>query len=342
MGVAITDLLKKEVLSFEELGGKKVAIDSSNVIYQFLSSIRQRDGTLLQDSQGRVTSHLQGLLTRTTNLMKKNVKLVFVFDGKSPELKKSERKYRDDKKKEAEKMFELAKEEGNEELMYKYSRQSIRMSQEIIDESKEFIKALGIPIVQALYEAEAQAAALCKEGMVDYVGSQDADALVFGSPNLLRNLTLAQKRKTSSGAYISINPELIKLEDTLESLGIDYSQFISLAILVGTDFNQGGVKGVGPKNALKIVKEYKKPEKIFEAVKVDFDWKEVYELFEKMKVEKNVKLDWKEIDRDRIIKLLVDEHEFSLERVESGLNFDDVKKSKIKIDNKNQSLGKWF
>lgn len=330
MGVNIAALLPKEEIKIEDLKGKKIAIDAYNALYQFISSIRQPDGTLLMDSQGRVTSHLQGLLTRTVNLMGQGLKICYVFDGTPPALKLKEQQKRSNRKIEAELKYEAAMEEENLEDMYKFSKQFSRLNTEMVRESKELIKALGLPVIEAPSEAEAQAAFMCRKGDVWAVASQDADGLMFGSPRLIRNLTLSQKRRLPSGKHVITFLELIDLQKTLKELELDHDQFIVMGILVGTDFNNKGIKGVGPKKALKLVKQEKDFDNIFTDLKADFDWKEIYHLFKNIDVTETYKLEWKKVDEKKVKDLLVGEHNFNEERVQNILN-------KLKEETKEQA-----
>lgn len=332
MGVQISELVTKKDIEIEYLKNKIVAIDFSNVCYQFLSSIRQPDGTLLMDNKGRVTSHLVGIFTRSSNLMEKGVKLCYVFDGKSPLLKVKEQEEREYRKQIAEEKLREAKEKEDIEKMYKYSKQTIRLSKEIIEESKELLTAMGIPVIQAPSEAEAQAAFMCERKDVDFVGSQDYDTLLFGAPRLVRNLTISQRKKLPSGGYTIVRPQLIELKDTLKHLGIKQDQLIVLAILIGTDFNIGGVRGIGPKTALNLVKQHKNFDKLFKEVKAEFNWKEIFAVFKSMPLMKNYQLKFKNVDERKIKKLLIDEHDFSEERVEKTLE---------RIKGKDAGLGKW-
>ena len=270
MGVNIAELLPKKEIELEDLKNKKIAIDASQMLYQFLSSIRQPDGTLLMDSKGNVTSHLMGLSTRITNLMAKNINLVFIFDGKPPKLKFKEQEGRALRKIKAKEKLEKATREKNIQEMYKYSQQTSRLNEQMIKESKEFIKALGLPVIQSPSEADAQAAFMCERKDVYAVASSDSDALIHGSPRLIRSLTLSTKRKLSSGIYVPVKPELIELKEVLQELNLKQDQLIALAILVGTDYNPGGVKGIGPKTALKLIHEYKDFDTLFKELKVDF------------------------------------------------------------------------
>jgi flap endonuclease-1 len=332
MGVAITELLPKKEIEISSLAGKKLAVDTSNVLYQLLSSIRQADGTPLMDSKGRVTSHLMGLSTRIPNLMEQNLKLCFVFDGKAPRMKLTEQQNREKRKVKAEAKYAKASEEKDTGAMLKYSKQFTRMDRKIIEESKEFIQALGLPIIQAPSEAEAQASFMAEKKDVYAVVSQDTDSLLYSAPRTIRNITSSNKRRVN-GLYITIKPEMIELKETLKSLKINQEQLIALSILVGTDYNPKGVKGIGPKTALKLVREHKKFDKIFSNVETEFNWKEVYATFKNMPIIKNYKLRWKEPDLPKVEKILAS-HDFSEDRINRLLE-------KLK-GKKQKSLDKWF
>ncbi len=333
MGVKLTEIVPIKEVTFEELSNKILTVDSSNIIYQFLSSIRQRDGTPLKDSSGDVTSHLVGLFSRVPNLMEKGLKLSFVFDGKPPELKSKEQERRHTLKIKAEAKFEKAE---SEEEMLKYSKQATRLTPNMIKEAKILIEAMGLPVIQAPSEAEAQCAYMAKQKEVWAAVSQDFDTLLYGAPRLVRSLTLAQKRRLPSGVYVTNKPQLIELKEVLETLQLDKKQLIVLAILVGTDYNIGGVKGIGPKKALKLVQSGKKFEKIFDSLDSNFDWKKIYDVFDKMPIKKDYELKFNEPDEEKIKKILIDRHEFSEERVNLTLK-------KLQPRPKNQQdLKKWF
>jgi flap endonuclease-1 len=210
--------------------------------------------------------------------------------------------------------------------MKRYSSQILRLDDKMIEESKELLKAMGIAVVQAPSEGEAEAAHLCKKEGIYAAASQDYDSLLFGAPKLIRNLTLARKRKTFTG-YVEVKPELIELSKVLNSLEINLDQLICLGILVGTDYNPKGVPGIGQKKALEIVKKFKQPVLIFKGVEQrihslpeedQFDWKEIFELFHKHDV-KDADIKFPKVNEEKIKKLLIDEHEFSEKRVEKQL-----------------------
>ncbi len=322
MGLQIGDILPRKEIEFSELDGKVIAVDALNAIYQFLSSIRQPDGTPLMDSKGKVTSHLSGLFYRNIALLAEGLKLIYVFDGEYHILKEKTHEIRQGAKDLAKEKYEKAKEEEDVELMGKYARGFAKVDSEMIAEAKELLEAMGIAVVQAPGEGEMQCAELVKNGQAYAVGSQDYDALAVGGKRLIQNLTLSRKRKTRTG-YVYIAPEMIEYEKTLNNLGIDGDQLICLAILVGTDFNPGGVKGIGPKKALALVKEKRYPVKIFgeleEQGRLDFNWKEVFEIFKKPNVSKE-KVEFPKLDEKKLKEILVKRHDFSEERVNNQLD----------------------
>lgn len=332
MGLQIGNIVPRRAIDFSELKGKKIAVDAFNTIFQFLSTIRQPDGTPLMDKQRRVTSHLSGLFYRNINLMNQGLKLIYVFDGKTPRLKGGTHEKRQEVKEKAFENYEKAVQEQDVESMGKYSRQLSALTPEMLAESKELLIAMGIPVVQAPGEGEAEASYLAALKKVHAVGSQDYDSLVFGAPVLIQNLTLAQKRKTPTG-YVSIGPEMIELEKVLNSLQIDLDQLICLGILCGTDYNPGGIKGIGPKKALDIVKRWKAPALIFkEFTDMPFDWQEVFELFKKPDV-RDEEIIFPKMEPDKIRKILLD-HDFSLDRINSALE----RLEKAKEEAKQQTL----
>jgi flap endonuclease-1 len=345
MGLNIKDIIPKKEISVEELKGKVVCVDAFNTLYQFLTTIRQYDGTPLMDSQDRVTSHLSGIFYRNASLISSGLQLVYVFDGKAPELKAKVHRQRKSVRDLAEKKYEDAKEKGQEDLMKRYSSQLLRLDNEMISESKELLEAMGICVLQAPSEGEAEASYLSNKGKSFGVVSQDYDSLIFEAPILIRNLTVS-KRKKSGVNYVEVLPEKIVLKDVLSGLGINQDQFICLAILVGTDYNPKGVPGLGQKKALAVVKEFKTLEKIFESVEEKisnldeegyFDWKEIFELLKHPKVE-NFEIKFPGFNENKIKEILVERHGFSLERVEKQID-----KIKNSLKEKSQkSLGKWF
>lgn len=323
MGIKIKEIIEPKKIDISDLADKVLAVDSFNLLYQFLTTIRQPDGTPLQDRKGNVTSHLVGLFSRITKLMMSKLKFVFVFDGKVPELKSKERERRASIKKEAEKKYKIAMDKEDIEEMRKYASRTSVLTKDMVDEAKELISALGMPIVQAPSEGEAQAAFMAKKGDVYAIVSQDGDSLIFGAPRLVRNLSLTQRRKSPSKlAYEKISSEIISLKDTLGKLEINQEQLIVYAILVGTDYNIGGIKGIGPKNALKLVKQYREDyDRLFKELEwnFDFSWRDVFNVITKMKSTSDYHLKWSHPDEEKVRELLIGKHSFSEDRVNSVL-----------------------
>ena len=325
MGVAFKDIITSKEIELNFLKNKITVIDSYNILYQFLTTIRSLDGTPLMDSKGNVTSHLVGLFTRTSSLMQHGLKPVFVFDGKPPELKQKTHEQRNNLKLEAEKKYLEAKKRADLEEMKKYASRTSRLTKEIVEESKKLVSLLGLPIVQAPSEGEAQAAYIVKENKGFVASSQDFDSLLYGATKLVRNLSISGRRKKGKTiSYETIKPEIIDLAENLNYLGIDQNQLIALAMIIGTDYNPGGIKGIGPKNALKLVKQCKSDfDSLFKEIKwdnyFDFSWEEVYYLIKKIPTTDNYKLDFGNVNYKKLHELLVNQHDFSEQRVKSTL-----------------------
>ncbi|MFT4343440.1 MAG: flap endonuclease-1 [Candidatus Woesearchaeota archaeon] len=318
MGIAIKELVAGKEIPLKSLSQKVICMDMSLLLYQFLTTIRQSDGSYFTDSKGNVTSHLIGLSSRLPRLIQQGIQLVCIFDGKSPELKRKEQEKRHKVKEEAQQKYESAEARHDIVEMKKYAGRTAKLTSEIIEETKQFVSACGLPIIEAPSEAEVQASHMVKKGDAYAVATQDADALMVGSPRVIRNLSLLGKRKvTSKLDYQTYEPELVELSDVLNGLGIDHEQFILLCILIGTDFNPGGVKGIGPKNALKLVKEHKTKDALITALKdsLEFDFDEVYTTIKTIPVSDEYTLRWNPVDFDALEKILITNHNFSEERV---------------------------
>lgn len=327
MGVNLRDLIPKEAVKvindLRELRGKVIAIDAYNTLYQFLTAIRQPDGTPLMDSKGRITSHLSGLFYRTINFIEAGIKPVYVFDGKPPELKMKEIEARLSVKEEASKKYEQALKAGDLEAARRYAQMASKLTTDMVDASKKLLDAMGVPWVQAPSEGEAQAAYLAQRGDAWAAGSQDYDSLLFGAPRLVRNLAISGKRKLPrKDIYIEIKPEVIELDKVLKTLNLTRDQLIDIAIMLGTDYNPEGIKGVGPKNALKIVRTYGSLDKALKTLtKADFPVppNEIKKVFLKPEITNEYKIEWKEPNPNAISDLLVNEYDFSPNRVQSAV-----------------------
>jgi flap endonuclease-1 len=348
MGVNLRELIPKEARSeidFKALKGKVIALDAYNMLYQFLTAIRQPDGTPLMDRKGRITSHLSGLFYRTINMAEQGIKPVYVFDGLPPELKKAELASRMKRKIEAEKRYVQAKEAGRVEDARKYAVQAAHLTRDMAEEAKRLLDAMGIPWVQAPSEGEAQAAYMARKGDVWAAGSQDYDSLLFGAPRLVRNLAITGRRKLPGrNIYVEIKPELIDLDQLLKSLGLSREQLIVIGILLGTDYNPGGIPGFGPKRALQHVKLYKDPIKALRAVaplSKEYDLEAIFNYFLNPDVTNEYKIEFRPPDPERINEILVYEHDFNPDRVKRAV--ERLKKAyRENLKAKQKGLDAWF
>jgi flap endonuclease-1 len=343
MGVNLSDLVEKQEIELDFLKGKRVGIDSYNMLYQFLASIRGPDGLPLADSHGQVTSHLTGLFYRTLNLVDLGIKPVFVFDGKPSKLKSETLRKRREVRTDAEKKSTEALKEGNLEDAQKFGSRALKLTPEMVNEAKELLGLLGIPIVEAPQEGEAQASTMVSRGQLFGVVSQDFDCLLFGANHLFRNVGLTGKRKVAGkNFYVEVKPQHIELDSVLKQLQISRQKLIWLGILVGTDFNEKFPK-IGPKTALKLVQKNSSFEGIISETKFepDFDYKEIEDVFMRpVSIDvASSELDQKEVKREKLLEFLVEKHDFSRERVENTINSFLKKKEETQ---KQKNLGQWF
>lgn len=320
MGVDLGVIIPAHKISLSELSGRIIAIDAYNALYQFLSIIRQPDGTPLMDSKGRITSHISGLIYRTSNLVEAGIKPVFVFDGKPPELKVKTIESRISRKQEAEKEWKEALEKGDIETARIKAQQTSKLTKEMVEQSKRVLEAMGLPFIQAPSEGEAQASYMTKKGDVYACASQDFDSLLFGSPRLIRNLTVTGRRKLPrKNVYIEVEPEIIELNETLAALDVTQDKLVDIGYLIGTDFNEG-IFGIGPKKALKLVKEHTDLGSILKALnQPDIGFEEIRKIFLEPKVSDDYSTVFGKPDKEKIISIVCDEFEFSKERVEGAI-----------------------
>ncbi|MFX0122074.1 MAG: flap endonuclease-1 [Candidatus Hodarchaeota archaeon] len=355
MGTQIGKLLSKcrFEIEYSDLYGKKIGIDAYNMIYAFLAPIRYREtgGGYLTDSDGNVTSHLSGLFYRMTNLLPYNIRPVFIFDGEPPIFKEKEIKIRKDRKKEAVLKREEALAIGDLDSAMKFAAVTSKITPQIIDDAKRLIEYFGIPTLQAASEAEAQGAYMVQEGMLDAVASQDYDSFLFGSPKVIRNLTVTRRRVATKQGNIELKPEKVNLRELLEELHFDNrDQLIMLGLLVGTDYNPGGIKGIGPKTALKLVHKYRTPNSLFEYLDAEYSIEKVFphppkgllDYFRSPEVDEDVKFTFRKPQLNKITEFLVEERDFSKDRIEGALKRMVSKGQKIKQKADQQALDKFF
>ncbi len=340
MGLDLRPLITVSPIKIADLSNKVVAIDAYNTIYQFLSTIRGPTGELLTNGKGEVTSHLSGMFYRNVNLLVENIKPVYVFDGKADALKIAELERRHRLKEEASEKYQQAREEGRLEDAVKYGKRTAIINDAMVEESKKLLSLLGIPHIQAHSDGEAAAAWLTNQEIAFASASQDYDSILFGAKRLVRNLAVSGKRKVPNrNVYVDVEPEVIEYERVLRETGLNREQLVDVGILIGTDFNPGGFAGIGPKTALKLIKQYGRLEMI-EKIKdqlQDVPYQKIRDIFLNSPAPEGYNLVFGEVDREKIIDFLCIEKSFSADRVTGAL--DRLKKS---ISSRSQSLEKWF
>jgi flap endonuclease-1 len=321
MGVPLTPIVVKETIRLEDLRGKTLAVDGNGELYQFLALIRLRDGTPLRDGSGRVTSHLSGLFYRTTRLIADyGLQLVFVFDGAPPALKSAELERRRAMRQRYDEELKAARAAGDLARAYSKSTMTSRLTREMVSEAIQLLRLMGIPSVEAPSEAEAQAAHMARSGAVWAAASKDYDSLLFGAPRLVRFLTISGREfLPSRGVSRAIAPELIDTGRMLAALQITREQLVDLAILVGTDFNDG-IKGIGPKKALALVQRHgsidQMPADVRAAVGPVEDIRAIYLA---PAVTNDYAIRFGKCDGPGVIRYLCEERAFSTDRVTAAL-----------------------
>jgi flap endonuclease-1 len=313
VGLPIKDLVRPQSVPWEALRGHTLAVDGYNAIYQFLATIRQRDGHPFTDAEGRPTSHLMGVFYRTSSLLSEGVLPVWVFDGKPPTLKAGTIRRRIEAKEKAEAAWEEALAAGDLEAARRKAAQTSRLTRPMVEEARQLLDALGVPSVQAPSEGEAQAALMAEKGFVWASASEDYDSLLFGTPRLIRGLAARGKAGQSPGAQFIDRGEL------LTQLGISGEELIVIGLLVGTDFNDGAT-GIGPKRALKLVQEHLGFEATLTKAGLDpGELTEVADLFRHPEVTELKPPPFGPVDERKVEEILVETHGFSADRVRAAV-----------------------
>ncbi|KAG7167795.1 flap endonuclease 1-like [Homarus americanus] len=297
--------------------GRKVAVDASMSLYQFLVAVRQ-EGNMLTTADGETTSHLMGFFYRTIRMVDNGIKPVYVFDGKPPTMKGGELAKRQERREEAQKALEKAEEAGNVEDIDKFSRRLVKVTKTHSEEAKTLLKLMGIPYVQAPCEAEAQCAALAKAGKVYGVATEDMDALTFGTPVLLRHMTFSEARKMPIKEF--------HLPKVLEEMEINHEEFIDMCILLGCDYCDS-IRGIGPKRAIELIRKHKNIEGILKNLDKkkysppeSWPYPEARRLFVEPEVKdpEEIEIKWTEPDEEGLIHYMCEEKGFSEERIRNG------------------------
>lgn len=267
-------------MKLQNFTGRKVAIDASMAMYQFLIAVRSNGpggnnpAAQLTNDAGEVTSHIQGMFNRTIKLMSAGIQPVYVFDGKPPQMKGGELAKRLAKRSKAEADLAAAKEAGEQDDVDKFSRRLVKVTRSHNEDCKALLRLMGVPVVDAPCEAEAQCAELAKKSKVYATATEDMDALTFRTPKLIRRLTFSQAAGKDKIPILEIDYQLV-----ISGLGLTYEQFVDLCILCGCDYCSS-IKGIGPKTALKLIKQHGNIETLIEALKkekkydIPSDWQE--------------------------------------------------------------------
>ena len=328
MVVKFKDITNPDTIEMRELDGKILTVDASNLIYKFLTTMRQGDGSPLRDLNGNITSHLNGIMFQTSTLIDLNIKPIYVFDGKAPILKKKTQQERIEVKKESEAKYLKAKEVGDTEKARKYAARTAQLTHEILESSKKLLELMGVPYVESITEGEAQAAYMAKRSDAWAVVSQDYDCLLFGAPRVIRNFRLTKS---------NYEMEIISLQKTLDELKLTQQELVDAAILVGTDFNEG-CYGVGAKTAIKLIHEYKNVENVLKNTKYSMDDSnvdEIREIFLNPQIQEYYDTTFKKPKKDELMDFLCGDHDFDEVRTEHAI---------AKIQNKcaQTNLEQWF
>ena len=255
----LRDLAVLEAVPFDDLSGSVVAVDAHNWLYRYLTTtVRWTNEDIYTTTDGDEVANLVGVVQGLPKFFEHDITPVFVFDGSVVSLKDDEIAERRAGREKREDELETAREEGDELAVARLESQTQRLTDIILRTTREVLALLDVPVVEAPAEGEAQATHMAREGVVDYVGTEDYDALLLGAPLTLRQLTSKGK------------PELMDFQATLDEHDLTWEQLVDAAILMGTDFNEG-VSGIGPKTAVKAVREHGDIWGVFEARDVFVD-----------------------------------------------------------------------
>lgn len=286
---------------------RRIAFDASLLMYQYLIAIRS-DGVQLSSNDSS-TSHVNGFFYKIINLVEAGIRPIFVFDGKALEIKSKEILKRNERRADAEKKYLAAELIGDKAQMEKFDKRKLKITTKHCDEVKKLMNLMGVPFVDSENEAEALCVQLCKEKIVDYVCTEDMDALCFGSPILLRN-----PKKDVFYEY--------HLEEILKKIDMEFKEFVDFCILLGCDY-AGTLPGIGPMRSENLIRKHHSIENILSELGIEnYEYKHARDAFFTLHSEHDVKsiaINWNTYDREGVIQFLTSLN-FDKNRIESGLN----------------------
>jgi len=333
MGVKLQNIINREILGYSQLAGKVIAADAPNIVMALFNFTRKNpDGSpasLILDRTQRPISHLYGLLYRINFFYTKKIFPIFCFDGRDSELKRLITKDQLRDFRFTQKWYESALKSGNRKEAKEIALSKEYLWQNIIVESKQLLGTLGVPYIESPASAESQCAYLVKQGVVNHSNSQDFDSLLFGCPSLLQNLSKSLRRKVQGKwAYNKVTPFHINLAKNLKRVEINQFQLVDMGLLIGTDYFPG-IKGIGPKKALNLIKKHHQVESIMRGEREKYDFsqltpeiiKKVRKIFLFPEVNSSVSnFYWNLPNKPSILSLLCESHHLNRERVERNVD----------------------
>eukprot|EP00916_Digyalum_oweni_P002813 GHVL01005216.1.p1 GENE.GHVL01005216.1~~GHVL01005216.1.p1 ORF type:complete len:527 (-),score=149.80 GHVL01005216.1:277-1815(-) len=307
---------------YDAYTGRKLAIDASTSLYQFMIAIRDGEQFAnLTNEAGEITSHLSGMLSRTVKLLEHGIKPVYVFDGVPPDMKRDELRKRSSKRNDATESLENAIEDGDQNEIKKFTQRTVRVTKKQNQDVQNLLTLMGLPVVDSPSEAEAQCARMARAGVVYAAATEDMDALTFSAPILVRNLNFSEAGKNKKGVLE------VRLDVALEELEINMDQFIDFCILCGCDYC-GTIRGIGPNKAFDLIKKYINIDDVMKALDPEkypppesWEYAKARELFRNPEIAdpEKIEIEWKDPDYDGLKKFLVEENNFSEVRIDNFL-----------------------
>jgi len=319
LGLRLGPLVKEfrlgKIIGPEFLRGKILVVDALVTIYQMLAMIRGPDGYFLVDSSGEITSHLVGIFNRECRMMSMGIRSIYVFDGPPHPEKLAIIEMRKHEKRKFYDQFIQAVRRGDVDKAVKLGKRAMFITDKMINETKKLLELLGIPIVQAVHDAEAQAAYMVRKGDAYALATRDWDSFLYGAPRIIMHWRITKDDYIPSKMY--------ELKELLDKLQITHNQLIDLGMLLGTDYNPGGFSGIGPITAYKLIKRYRTIEEILKYGKIKWRWnitpEQIRKIFTEHPINKNYDINFRDPDVEGLTEFLVDEHNFNKIRVRNQL-----------------------